>query len=64
MNGYLWKVKYVVKNEFPDKEPCIYGDGSLYVYAQDVFDALYKAKDKLKMFGFDNIEILQATYGG
>lgn len=59
----LWQVKYTVRNNSSDKEPCWFGDGSLYIKATDIFDAIEKANAKLKSFGFDISVIHSAHYG-
>lgn len=59
----LWKVNYTVRNNSSDKEPCQFGDGSLYIKAKDIFDAIEKANVKLKSFGFD-VSVLHGCHYG
>lgn len=60
---HLWQVKYTVGNDSPNKEPCQFGDGSLYIKATDIFDAIEKANVKLKSFGFD-VSVLHSCHYG
>lgn len=58
MNDNLWRVSYSVQNDSPKQgESCVYGSGFLYVEAKDIHDAIYDAQMKLKLLGYDTIEI-------
>ncbi len=57
-----WSVEFSATNN--DYECACPGlVGTLYVRAKDIFDALDKAKAKVKTFGFDNFVINRASNG-
>ncbi len=61
----LWSVKYTVRNKSPkrNEKSCLFGDGTLYIEANNIFDAIEKAHIILKQFGFDTVDINGCHYG-
>lgn len=57
-NDDLWRVSYNVRNDSPKQgESCVSGAGFLYVEAKDIHDAIYDAQMKLRLLGYDIIDI-------
>jgi hypothetical protein len=58
MNDDLWRVSYNVRNDSPKQgESCVFVAGFIYVEANNIHDAIYDAQMKLKLLGYDTIEI-------
>ena len=56
--GDIWAVSFISANSIPDIEKdYIRLEGMLYVKADNIFEALDKAKIKLRTLGFESYEI-------
>lgn len=63
-NDKLWRVNFTVRNEEPKyTESCVFGDGTLYVEADDIYDAIQRARFKLEQLDYDKIDIYGCQYG-
>lgn len=63
-NDKLWRVNFTVRNESPKcTESCVFCDGTLYVEADDIYDAIQRATCKLEQLDYDKIDIYGCHYG-